>query len=189
MRSLLTAAACTVLVAASVAYAATETYVVDPEHSTVLFKIKHMGLSYTYGRFNDVAGSFLIDDADASKSSVKITIQAASIDTNSVKRDAHLKGPDFFSVKEFPTITFKSTAVKREGDLYTITGDMTLHGVTKSVIVKATRVGTGKGPRGDQRTGFDMQVTIKRSEFGMKNMLGGIGDEVQLTIGIEAIRK
>lgn len=187
MRSLL-AAVFTLVLAAGVTYAAAETYAVDPVHSTVLFKIKHLGISYTYGRFNDVSGSFLLDE-DPAKSMIAVSVKAASVDTHNAKRDAHLKGPDFFSVKEFPTITFKSTAIKKEGNAYTITGDLTLHGVTKSITVEATHVGSGKDPWGGYRTGFDMTFSIKRSDYGMKNLLEAAGDDVQLTVGVEGIRK
>ena len=188
MRSLLLAAS-TLLIATGVAFAATETYTVDAVHSFAQFKIKHKGLGYTHGRFNDMSGSFLLDEEDASKSLVSIKIKADSVDTNNAQRDGHLKGSDFFAVKEFPTITFKSTAVKKEGEVYTITGKLTLHGVTKEITLKATRIGSGKDARRGYVTGFEIQFTVKRSDYGMKNMIGPVGDEVAMTIAIEAVRK
>lgn len=158
----------------------------DGVHSSVIFRIKHMGVSYFYGRFNHVSGTFTFDDGDASNTSFNIEVKVRSIDTNSKKRERHLKSPDFFNAKQFPLITFKSTEVKKNGDdTFEVTGDLTLHGVTKPLTATFERVGSGSARGGGTLTGFETILTLKRSEFGMNYMMGGLGDEVRLFISIE----
>lgn len=164
-------------------------YELDGAHTSIGFHISHLGLSNTYGRFNDFSGEFSIDPTDPAKSSFSLTIQVASVDTGNKKRDDHLKSPDFFNAKQFPTITFKSTSVKRvEGGLE-VTGDFTLHGVTKSLTVKLEGGKTAEFPKGVMRTGYSGQVTLKRSDFGMDKMLEAVGDEVHIAISFEGTRK
>ena len=168
--------------------AAADAYQVDPVHSSMVFRVKHMGATNFYGRFNNVTGSFTLDD-DPSKNSFQVQIQTDSVDTAVKKRDDHLKSPDFFNAKQFPTITFKSTQVKKAGDgSFEVTGDLSLHGMTKSVTAKVTKTGTGKL---DRRTlaGVEAELTIKRSDFGMSFMLDGIGDEVRIMVGLEGGRQ
>ena len=159
---------------------------IDTGHSAIIFKINHLGVSYSYGRFNTFEGSFETNPADHSKSWIKLTIQAGSIDTNDEKRDGHLKGPDFFGVGEFPTITFTSKSVTKTNDGIRVAGDLTLHGVTKPVTVRMNKIGEGKGPYGKYRIGFHGTVRIKRSDFGMNKMIPMIGDDVELMLSIEA---
>jgi polyisoprenoid-binding protein YceI len=174
---------------ASLARAA-ETYKVDPVHSSCLFRAKHFNAGYFYGRFNEITGTIVVDEANPAKSSAEIQVKVESIDTNDAKRDQHLKSPDFFNAKQFPTITFKSKQVKKSGkDTYEMTGDLNLHGVTRSVTAKVTRTGEGKDPFGKFRIGFETVFTIKRSDFGMKFMLGPISDEIQLIISVEGLRQ
>ena len=168
---------------------AADTFAIDPVHSTVLFKIKHMNTSYTHGRFNLPTGT-IVQDADPSKSSIEVELKSESVDTFNEKRDQHLRNPDFFNAKQFPTITFKSTSVTKADDTHIdVTGNLTLLGVTKPVTVKLEHVGEGKDPMGGYRTGYEGTFTIKRSEYGMTQMVGPVGDEVELTVGIEAIKK
>ena len=110
---------------------AADNYSIDPMHSGVHFKIQHIGLSWIHGRFNNYAGTFTIDADDASKCSFELKINTESIDTNNSKRDAHLRSPDFFNAKQFPAISFESTGVKAIKDGYEVTGNLTMHGVTK----------------------------------------------------------
>jgi polyisoprenoid-binding protein YceI len=117
-----------------------------------------------------------------------IEIDAASINTGNKKRDDHLKGPDFFNVKQFPKLTFKSTKVEKKGDAYSVTGDLTIHGVTKSVTVDVKKTGMGKDPWGNERIGFTTNFTIKRSDYGITHMANGLSDEVQLMLSAEAIK-
>ncbi|MBI1849499.1 MAG: YceI family protein [Planctomycetes bacterium] len=169
---------------------AADTYSVDPVHSFVTFRIVHVGVSATHGRFDDVSGTFVVDDADPTKSTVDVQVKAESIDTNNKKRDEDLKGPDYFNVKQFPTIAFKSKSVKPAGDKkFEVSGDLTLHGVTKPLTFTLTHIGSGKTPFKDFRSGYETTFTIKRTDFDMKKMLEGIGDEVQITVAIEGIRQ
>ena len=168
----------------------TESYTIDVTHSMVVFKCKHFGVSNNYGRFNDISGKFSFDDKDASKCAIEMEVKTESIDTNLPDRDKHLRSADFLNAKQFPTATFKSKTIKPTGkDTYEVTGDFTLCGVTKSVTVTANHIGTGKDPYGNIRRGFELAFTIKRSEYGMKKMLEGIGDDVHLMINIEGTRK
>jgi len=161
---------------------AADTYNIDPVHSSANFKIKHMNVSNVYGRFNTVTGTIKFDDANLKDSSVSIEVKADSIDTNNAKRDQHVKGPDFLDAAQFATITFKSTAIEKgEGDNYVVTGDFTLHGVTKSIKVTMTKVGAANG-----KIGFDGLFSIKRSDYGIKYMPDALGDDIFLAIGVEA---
>lgn len=185
-RSLLLAAT---MVLSSQAFAA-DNYQVDPVHSFVNFRIQHLQVSYTYGRFNEPTGKLVIDEADPSKSTMEFTVQVDKVDTGNQGRDAHLKKSDFFSASEFPEITFKSTAIKKIDDTtWEVTGDLTLHGVTKPVTTQVKRTGTGPGMKGETRTGFETMFTIKRSDFGMSYMIPQIGDEVGLVVSIEGIKQ
>ena len=167
--------------------AAAEPFAVDAMHSSVIFRIKHLNVSYFYGRFNKVSGSFKLD-GDAS--SLDITVDADSVDTNSADRDKHVKSQDFFSVKEFPSITFKSKSAKKiDGDKIEVTGDLSFRGVTKSVTVKVTPTGEGPGMRGGTVAGIETVLVINRSEFGMNFMPKGLGEDVTLYIALEGSHK
>ena len=165
-------------------------YQVDTVHSSVIFRVKHVGVSYFYGRFNEIKGSFAFDEADPTSLVLDLEIKTESIDTNDKKRDTHLKGPDFFHAKQYKTITFKSTkAEPGEDNTYRVTGDFTLHGVTKSITVDIVHVGSGSGRRGRLLAGFETSFTIKRSDFGMDYMLGGLGDDIRITVSLEGFRQ
>ena len=167
-----------------------ETYTIDGSHSFVTFRVKHMNVSYAYGRFNDISGEFTFDSAKPEAGSVNVTIKADSVDTNQPKRDQHLKSPDFFDAKQFPKITFKSTSIRKSSENeYELTGDLTLHGVTKSITTRLERVGTGKDPRGGTMTGFEAVFSVNRSDYGINFMPGGLGEEVRIMVAIEGGRK
>ena len=171
---------------------AAATYEIDTSHSMIIFRAKHKGISYNYGRFNEFGGSLTIDETDISKSTVQFEVKAASIDTANKKRDQHLRSPDFFSAKQFPVITFKSTEVKmKEGteDTLVVTGDLELLGVKKSITVDVAITGKGKGERGESMIGFETIFTIQRSEFGMTYGVGAVSDDVRLIVTIEAAQK
>jgi polyisoprenoid-binding protein YceI len=167
---------------------AADEYLVDGMHAGVNFKISHLGLSWVYGRFNDFSGGFTLD-SDPGKCSFNLSIKTDSIDTNNKKRDDHLRSPDFFNAKQFPAITFKSTAVKAVKDGYEVTGDLTMHGVTKSVSFALLGGRKAEFPKGVQRTGFSTELTIKRSEFGMDKFTDGVSDEVPISISFEGTKK
>jgi polyisoprenoid-binding protein YceI len=168
---------------------AADTFAVDPVHSAVVFRALHFGTSHAWGRFNDLSGTFALDESAPSQSVLDFTVKAASIDTGNPMRDQHLKSPDFFNAVQYPVISFKSKSVARTGDGYDVTGDLTLHGVTKSVKIKVTPVGAGKDPRGTSISGIDASFTIKQSEFGMTKMVGPIGDDVSVFVSIEGTKK
>ena len=172
------------------------TYVIDPDHSQVIFKVKHMGISTVTGRFDLVEGNYTFDDADVSKSSVETTIQTASINTNKQKRDDHLKSPDFLNVDKNPTITFKSKEVKKgDGDDFTIVGDLTINGVTKQVELDAEYGGKAVDPMGNERTAFTAETRIDRKDYGItwnKTLDSGglvVGDDVRIQLEVEGIKK
>jgi polyisoprenoid-binding protein YceI len=167
---------------------AADDHKVDPVHSSVVFRVTHANIGAVYGRFNDFTGTIALDDADPSKSSVNFEIQVASVDTHQEKRDAHLKSPDFFNAKQYPTITFKSTAVKKSDKANTldVTGDLTMHGATKSITVPVEILGKGAF-MGQPRVGIESIFTVKMSEFGFKGN-PGIGDEVKLMVALEGAK-
>jgi polyisoprenoid-binding protein YceI len=157
---------------------------IDNSHTSAVFRIEHFGIAKVYGRFNDVSGSFNLDKA------IDITIKTGSIDTNNQKRDDHLRSPDFFNANQFPTLTFKSTKIEAAGkDRYKVTGDISIHGVTKSITVEVHKSGEGKDPWGNYRKGLEVEFTIKRSDFGMTYMADGIGDDVEILFATEGIKQ
>ncbi|MFM1882895.1 MAG: hypothetical protein RJA05_1304 [Planctomycetota bacterium] len=162
----------------------------DPVHSMALFRIQHLEAGQFWGRFNGVEGSVSWPLDDASAPMIKAIAKVERVDTGSEKLDGNLKGPNFFNAKEFPEIGFTTTAGTRVGERHwTLTGDLSLHGVTKPVTVDCVVTGVGKGPTG-KKVGFECQLTIKRSEFGMtwgiEKPPKALGDEVKLVIGLEA---
>lgn len=170
--------------------AATETYEVDPVHSSVIFRIKHLGIAYVYGRINDLSGILRIDDETPANSVVEIYAETKNVDTFNSERDNHLRSPDFFDSKRNPIVLFKSKAfTKLSKDVYEVTGDLVLHGVTRPLTVQVQRTGAGKDPWGGYRIGYETTFTIRRSDFGMNFMMGGVGDEVRIILSIEGIRK
>ena len=168
---------------------AADTYEIDTAHSMILFRAKHSGVSYNYGRFNEFTGKLMIDETDISKSTVEFEVKTASVDTANEKRDQHLRSSDFFSAKQFPVITFKSTKVSmKDGkeDMLEITGDLELLGVKKSITVDVEITGKAKGRQGEPLIGFESIFTIKRSEFGMTYGAGAVSDDIRLIVTIEA---
>jgi len=164
---------------------AADHYRVNPGNSSVMFRIKNRGVTFFYGRFNDFSGNFTLNADEPAKSSIEMTVKATSIDTNSRKRDDHLRTPEFFNVAKFAEISFKSKSAKKTGENeYEISGDMTLLGVTRPLSVKVTHTGT----RGNF-SGFETKFTIKRSDFGMNKFIPGIGDEVHLFVSVEGTKQ
>ncbi len=168
---------------------AAETYTVDLSHTALIFSISHFGYSYTYGRFNKLTGRYLLDRAAPQNSQFQFQVDVASVDTNDAKRDEHLRSPDFFNAKQFPTISFQSSAVSKTEKGYDVTGNLTLHGVTKQVTLPMRLMGEGQGPRGNYRTGLTFQLQIKRSDYGMTFMQGPIGENVAITASFEGVRE
>lgn len=176
-------------VSSASAFAQATTYTIDNSHTSLIFAVSHLGFSDTYGRFNKISGTVAWDASAPAASKLDVTIDANTIDTNDAKRDDHLKNADFFNVKQFPLITFKSTKVVVNGEKVSVTGDMTMHGVTKPVTLSLTKLKEGETPFKDVRIGFRGTTTVKRSDFGMNGMQGGIGDEIAIMLSFEAIKK
>jgi len=170
---------------------AAEKFEIDPVHSTIGFKVKHL-FSYVTGRFNEVQGTISADAAKPEDSSVEVKIATKSINTANEKRDTHLRSADFFDTEKFPDMTFKSKKVALTGEnTADITGDFTLHGVTKEVTLKAKLLGKGKGMTGGLQTGWEAKTTIKRSDYGLtwNKVIEGtsvVGDEIEIELQIEA---
>lgn len=168
-------------------------YTVDAVHSAAIFKVKHLGASWSYGQFTGIGGTISYDPAKPEASVVDVTIQAESVNTHNEMRDRHLKGPDFFNTKEFPTLTFKSNGWKKTGEhTYDVTGELEIAGKSKTITVPVEHIGDGKDPRGNELTGFHTKFTIDRTEFGMNYgvaEVGGVGKDVEITFSVEAIKK
>ena len=172
----------------TVASAADE-YAYDLVHSSVSFKARHLDISWIHGRFNEVDGKFSLDRQDAAKSTFQLTIKAESIDTANAARDQHLRQPDYFDTKQFPTIDFKSTTVKAIEGGYEVTGDFTMHGTTKEITIKLMG-GKEIESRGVKRVGFSTELKLKRSDYGFdKTAIGPIGDEAIIMIDCEGMSK
>lgn len=170
------------------------TYEIDPSHSVVEFVVRHMGLAKVRGRFNDFRGTIEIGD-ELEQSSARGTIQTASIDTRDEDRDQHLRSPDFFDVQQHPTIEFRSTGVRREGDQWLVDGELTITDQTRPVTLDVDFEGGAPDPWGNERVGFSASTTINRHDFGLNwNVAletGGwlVGKEVKLELSVEAIRQ
>ena len=178
------------------AFASAATYDIDPAHTRVEFAVKHMMVSTVRGDFTKVSGTVTLDDKDLRKSSVHATIEAASITTGVDKRDAHLRSPDFFDVTKFPTLTFKSTKVEKAKDGYTLHGELTMHGVTKPIVLEVDAPATEvKDMMGTWKRGATATATLNRKDFGLnwnKALESGgvlVSDTVNVTIELELNRK
>ncbi len=189
-----TLAVAAILVTASSLFAA-EPFAVDKVHSEATFQIRHM-MSKVSGKFDDFSGKINVDRAKPSASSVEFTIKAASINTGNADRDKDLRSANFFDVEKFPEITFKSSTIvpSKKKDVYEVTGDLTIHGVTKHVTLPVEFNGFGKDPWGGERAGFSLTTTINRKDYGInwnKALDNGgvlLGDEVTININIEAVK-
>jgi polyisoprenoid-binding protein YceI len=166
-----------------------ETYRADPIHSSLVFRVKHANTAYFWGRFNDLAGSFTLDQADPGAISLNFQVKTSSVDTANADRDRHLKGPDFFNSVQFPTISFTSKSAKATDKGFDVQGDLTFHGVTRPITVHLTPTGTGKGPTGKAIGGIEANFTIKQSDFGITKMAAVIGDSVWVNVSVEGIKQ
>jgi polyisoprenoid-binding protein YceI len=179
--------------AVSLAGAQATTWAIDPAHSEVGFGIRHMGLSTVRGHFTNVKGTILFDEANVSKSSVNVTIDATTVDTGNSARDNHLKTDAFFDIAKFPSATFVSTSVSKNGSHLTLNGNLTLHGVTKPVSLDAVPSGTPIESPMDHKmhVGYSATTTIKRLDFGIGTSFSPamLGEDVPLTIDLEAVKQ
>ncbi|MDG4867443.1 YceI family protein [Guyparkeria sp. 1SP6A2] len=166
-------------------------YVIDTEgqHAFIEWRIQHLGYSWLYGRFNDFEGGFEYEDGQIEDASVDVTIDMASLDSNHAERDKHLRGDDFFHVKEYPEATFKSTGIESTDDGFVITGDLTMHGVTKEIEIEAEKVGEGEDPWGGYRAGFLGTTTLTLKDFGIDYDLGPASTTAEVTLSVEGVRQ
>ena len=171
----------------------TRTYKIDKSHSEVIFQVRHL-VTKVRGRFDDFEGAVTVNEEKPELSSVAFTIQATSIDTNEPQRDTHLRSADFFEVDKFPTITFRSKGVvKKSTESYDVVGDLTIHGVTKEITLPVTHLGKAKDPWGNERLGFESEITLNRKDFGLlwnaPLELGGflVGDDVKVSLSVQAV--
>ncbi|MFT7413524.1 MAG: polyisoprenoid-binding protein YceI [Methylophagaceae bacterium] len=167
-------------------------YNIDREgtHASIIFKIKHLGYSWLTGRFNDFDGKFNYEQNSADASQIKVVIQTASLDSNHAERDKHLKGEDFLDVGKYPTSTFTSTKYTTIDDNSgTLTGEFSLHGVTKTISFPIEKIGEGSDPWGGYRAGFSGKTTLKLTDYGINYDLGPASTHVQLELFIEGIRE
>lgn len=174
---------------------ATRTYAIDKAHSEALFQVRHL-VTKVRGSFSDIDGAIEFDEAQPANSSVTFTVQAASIDTNNGDRDKHLRSEDFFFVEKYPTITFVSASITAAGGSdYTVTGDLTIRGVTKRIALPVSFLGKAKDPWGNEKLGFETEITINRKDFGLTwnaaLEAGGflVGDDVKISVSIQAAVK
>ena len=170
-------------------------YKIDPTHTSVGFKVKHLAISSVPGKFVDVKGSFSFDPAKIESSKAEAQIAVDSIDTNEAKRDDHLKSPDFLDSTKFPSITFKSNKVEKiSNSEFNAVGDLTIHGVTKPVTLKVTYGGAAKDPWGNERAAFLATTRINRKDFGLtwNKVLetGGllVGEDVEISLEVEGVK-
>ncbi len=168
---------------------AADEYAYDPVHSSISFKARHLDISWIHGRFNEAEGKFAIDKQNPAKSWFQLSIKVDSVDTANKARDEHLRQPDYFDAKQFPTIDFRSTSVKPVKGGYEVTGDFTMHGKTKNVTL-TFEGGKEAEFMGTKRIGFSTQLAVKRSDFGFdKTQIGLIGDEALVYIDFEGAGK
>ncbi|MCW8905133.1 YceI family protein [Sedimenticola sp.] len=169
-----------------------ERYVIDTEkaHAFVQFKISHLGYSWVLGRFNEFEGSFNYDENNPSASTVSVTVNPASVDSNFAERDKHVRGKDFLKVDEFTTATFNSTGYEVTGEnTALLKGDLTLRGITKPIVIDVTQIGAGKDPWGGYRRGFEGTTRLTLADFGIPMDLGPASREVELFLSVEGIRQ
>jgi len=184
------------LIALAAPALAQSTWEIDPVHSSVQFGVRHLMISTVRGKFPKFTATAVGDEKDAAHASVEASIDVASIDTGEPKRDGHLKSADFFDVEKYPAITFKSTKVEAAGERrFKLHGDLTMHGVTKPVVLDVEATPEVKGMRGETRAGAHATTKINRKDFGInwsKSMDGGgvvVGDDVDVTIEVEGVKK
>ncbi len=161
-------------------------YTIDPNHSSCVFKVGHLGIGKIYGRFSQISGTFTTD-GEGTLTAASVNVKTQTVDTTVTRRDDHLKSADFLNVAQFPLMTFRTTNVlAQDSGKYELTGDFTLHGVTRSVTLEMEQ--TGRAADGS-RVGSEGTFTIKRTDFGMANLLDQAGDEIQILLAFEGIKQ
>ncbi len=167
-------------------------YVIDHKgaHASINFKIKHLGYSWLTGRFDKFSGQFSFDEKDINASKIRVVIETNSVNSNHAERDKHLRSADFLEVSKFPTAVFESTSITDKGDgKAEVAGKLTLHGITKDIVIQANHIGGGKDPWGGFRQGFSGSTRIALADYGIRKNLGPASKELELTLHIEGIRQ
>ena len=167
-------------------------YVIDSKgaHASVKFKISHLGYSWLYGRFNTFSGSFSYDETNPAAAKASVEIDTTSVDTNHAERDKHLRSDDFLDVDKFPKAHFVSTGFQDQGGgKGLLTGDLTLHGVTKPISIEVMHIGSGKDPWGGFRSGFSGATKLTLSDFGITKNLGPASTQVEIMLDVEGIQQ
>jgi polyisoprenoid-binding protein YceI len=175
--------------------AARTTWKIDPAHSHIAFSVRHLMITTVKGRFGGIDGTVVIDESEPSKSEVDVRIEASTIDTREPQRDAHLRSADFLDAEKFPHLTFKSRRVSdTKGGAFTVTGDLTIRGVTREVVLHVSEEGRGKDPWGGERAGFSATTKLNRKDYGLtwnQALEGGgvlVGDEVKINLELELLK-
>ncbi|TMP52211.1 MULTISPECIES: YceI family protein [unclassified Pseudoalteromonas] len=193
MKKLLLTSALSAAMFMTATHASAADYVIDTKgaHAFVNFKIKHLGYSWLHGRFNTFDGQFNYDPKNPNASQISVNIDTASLDSNHAERDKHLRGGDFLNVSKYPQASFKSTAIKfdQDGEEATVTGEFTLHGITKTISFEIDKIGEGKDPWGGYRVGFEGETSLKLADYGIDYDLGPASTHVDIGLFIEGIRQ
>ena len=164
-------------------------YTIDPVHSFVEFRAIHLGYSWLYGRFNAVSGEFSHDPANPAANKISVVVDTTTVDTRFAERDKHLRSEGFLEVKKFSTATFKSTGYEGTAESGKLTGNLTVRGISRPITFEIQKMGEGPDPWGGYRAGFTGKYTLTRSDFGIDYDLGPKSTTVELTLGVEGIRK
>lgn len=178
--------------------ASAQTFVSDPAHTFALFRANHAGVSYAFGAFDELTATLEYDAEAIENSTLEFSLLTESVDTGTdledvefdgARRDEHLRSPDFFDASQFPTIDFVSTSIAPtdEENVFEVTGDLTMHGVTNEITTSVERVGTGQNQQGQETIGFYTEFTVDRTEYDMNNLLEAAGPEILLMIGFEGV--
>lgn len=175
--------------------AAVSTWQIDPKHSTAEFAVRHMMVTTVKGHISRIEGTIRFDETEPTRSTVEVTLDAATIDTRDPQRDAHLRSGDFLDADQFPRITFRSTRIEHAGDRYKLEGELTIRGVMKDVVLDASFEGRQRDPWGNERAGFTGETVIDRRDFGLtwnQALEAGavlVGNDVRISIELQAVRQ
>lgn len=164
-------------------------YEIDNVHSSFMFRADHAGIGYVFGRFNTISGHFSLNADKPASNTFEVNVDVKSVETNNPDRNKHLLSAEFFDVEKFPKMTFKTKSVTPAKSGFTVIGDFSMHGVTKEITLDLQKVGEGVDPFGLYRAGCYAELTIKRSDYGMDQMMQAVGDEVHLYLAFEGLRQ
>jgi polyisoprenoid-binding protein YceI len=165
-------------------------FAIDPNHSSIVFRVKYLGITFVYGWFDHAMGRYVPPNGKSGQAQIDIRVRVMDIDTGNAVRDDHLQSPDFFHAEKYPWITFKSVSIEvLDRESFRIAGDLRFHGVTRRITIQAQKTDTREDGQGQTRTGFKSIFSIRRSHYGMKRMLGGVGDQVELTVNVQGVQK